>query len=99
MFKIAQKLPNRAINSFKIEFGDKQKDGNYCLALKTLMQEGYIENTDIDPSTNEVIDIEGKYILLQNIGNNGNYKFSFDYVDVNKSEHQSSVCNNNDWKV
>lgn len=86
-------------NTFKVEFVNKQKSGNYCLSLKTLMIEGYIKNTDIDPSTNSVIDIEGKYILLQNISNNGNFKFSFDYVDVNKAEYQSSVCNDADWKV
>lgn len=82
-------------NDFKVEFSNNNKNGYYCLSLETLMQYGYIKNTDIDPSTNEVIDINDKYILLQNISTNGNYKFSFDYVDLSKTEYQSSVCK--DW--
>lgn len=95
----AQSYVENNWNDFKVKFEGNNKSGNYCLSLMTLMQYGYIKNTDIDPSTNEAIDIEGKYILLQNIGNNGNYKFSFDYVDINKEEYQSSVCKDADWKV
>lgn len=85
-------------NTFKDEFDKKQKSGIYCLSLETLMQKGYIKNTDIDPSTNEAINIAGKYIKLQNIGNLGNYKFSFNYVDINKAEFQSSECNDANWR-
>ncbi len=84
-------------NSFKVEFEGNNKSGNYCLSLETLMQNGYIKNTDIDPSTNEAIDINNKYILLQNTSSNDSYKFSFDYVDISRDENITSICNG--WGV
>lgn len=79
-------------NSFKVEFEGNNKSGNYCLSLETLMQNGYMKNTDIDPSTNEAININNKYILLQNISDDTGkyYKFSFKYIDTTKDT--SSIC-------
>ncbi len=82
--------------TFKVEYQQYQSaHGNsnqYCIPLLTLMQNGYIKNTDVDPSTNEVIDINGKYILLQNISENPirYHKFSFKYIDITKDK--SSIC-------
>ncbi len=82
--------------TFKIEYQQYQSaHGNhnqYCIPLSKLMQNGYIKNTDIDPSTNEAIDINNKYILLQNISDDTGkyYKFSFKYIDTTKDT--SSIC-------
>lgn len=89
----AQSYVENNWNDFKKEFIQNNKSDYYCLSLGTLLQNGYIKNTDIDPSTNEVIDINNKYILLQNINSNGTYKFSYNYVDISKDENRVSVCN------
>lgn len=67
---------------FKDVYQKDNIDGIYCLPLSVLMDNNYIKNTDIDPSS--------KYILLDNISANGAYRFSFEYVDV--STDASSVC-------
>ena len=80
----AQSYVENNWNSFKIEYGANSK---YCLPLRTLLINGYIENTEVDPSTKKPIDINGKYILLKNISEtSGAYRFSFDYVDTNDSK-------------
>lgn len=78
-------------NEFKIDYQINNRDGIYCLPLMVLMNNNYIKNTDVDPSTKQAINIQNKYILLKNISENvGAYRFSFEYVDVNTDT--SSVC-------
>lgn len=80
--------------TFRAEYDKYQSSHNnnqYCIPLSTLISNGYIENTDIDPSTNKVIDFEKKYILLRNTsGNLNRYKFSFEYIDTIKNK--STIC-------
>lgn len=83
-------------NEFKIEYQKNNKDGLYCLPLKTLMNNNYIKNTEIDPSTKQVIDVQNKYILLKNISENtGAYRFSFEYVDT--ASDNTVICAS--WEV
>lgn len=81
--------------TFKAEYEKYQsahsRPNQYCIPLSTLISNGYIENTDIDPTTNEVINFEKKYILLRNTsGNLNRYKFSFEYIDTIKDK--STIC-------
>lgn len=76
---------------FKIEYQKYNKDGSYCLSLSSLIEKNYIKKTEIDPSTNAVIDANGKYILLTNISDNsGSYRFSYKYVDTNLDN--TTIC-------
>ena len=76
---------------FKIEYQKYNKDGSYCLSLSSLIEKNYIKKTEIDPSTNAVIDANGKYILLTNISDNsGSYRFSYKYVDT--SVDNTTIC-------
>ena len=68
----------------------------YCLSLQTLIDSGYVEKTQIDPSTNKLIDPAEKYILLEDISSSTNsYKFSYEYVDV--KINANSECS--DWEA
>ena len=78
-------------SDFKIEYLKYNKDGSYCLSLSSLIEKNYIRKTEIDPSTNAVIDANGKYILLTNISDNsGSYRFSYKYVDT--SVDNTTIC-------
>lgn len=78
-------------SDFKIEYLKYNKDGSYCMSLSSLIEKNYIKKTEIDPSTNAVIDANGKYILLTNISNNsGSYRFSYKYVDT--SVDNTTIC-------
>lgn len=80
-------------SDFKVEYLKNNKDDNYCLSLSSLIEKNYIKKTEIDPSTNVVIDANGKYILLTNISDNsGSYRFSYKYVDT--SVDNSTICSN-----
>lgn len=80
-------------SNFKQEYLQYNKDGSYCLSLSSLIEKNYIKKTEIDPSTNAVIDANGKYILLTNISDNsGSYRFSYKYVDT--SVDNSTICSN-----
>ncbi len=86
--------------TFKIEYDKYQTSHNrpnqYCIPLSTLISNGYIKNTDIDPSTNEAINFEKKYILLRNISETQNrYKFSFEYIDA--TVNKGTICTS--WEV
>lgn len=81
--------------TFKVEYQKYQashsNSNQYCIPLSTLISNGYIENTDIDPSTNKAINFENKYILLHNTsGALNRYKFSFEYIDTMKDK--STIC-------
>ena len=78
-------------SDFKIEYLKYNKDGSYCISLSSLIEKNYIKKTEIDPSTNAVIDANGKYILLTNISDNsGSYRFSYKYVDT--SVDNTTIC-------
>ena len=78
-------------SDFKIEYLKYNKDGSYCMSLSSLIEKKYIKKTEIDPSTNAVIDANGKYILLTNISDNsGSYRFSYKYVDT--SVDNTTIC-------
>ena len=78
-------------SDFKIEYLKYNKDGSYCMSLSSLIEKNYIKKTEIDPSTNAVIDANGKYILLTNISDNsGSYRFSYKYVDT--SVDNTTIC-------
>lgn len=78
-------------SDFKIEYLKYNKDGSYCISLSSLIEKNYIKKTEIDPSTNAVIDANGKYILLTNISDNsGSYRFSYKYVDI--SVDNTTIC-------
>lgn len=73
-------------SSFKNEFiNANQNDlqnGKYCIPISILIENGYVSNTEIDPSTNEKIKAADKYILLNNVSSSdGYYRFDFVYVD------------------
>lgn len=78
-------------SDFKIEYLKYNKAGSYCMSLSSLIEKNYIKKTEIDPSTNAVIDANGKYILLTNISDNsGSYRFSYKYVDT--SVDNTTIC-------
>lgn len=78
---------------FKDEYITKKEENGkniYCLSLQTLIDSGYIEKTEIDPSTNEILKVTGKYIILEDISSSSNsYKFSYTY-------DENSSCS--DWR-
>ena len=58
-------------------------NGTYCLTLATLVDSGYVKNTTVDPSTNNPINVENKYIYMHNISTNaGKYRFEYEYIDA-----------------
>ena len=74
---------------------NENKKNVYCLSLQTLMDSGYIEKTEIDPSTNTILVTTGKYIILEDISTSTkSYKFSYTYTDVSADEN--SACS--DWR-
>ncbi len=78
-------------NQFKIEYQNNNKSDNYCMSVSSLIEKNYIKKTEIDPSTNDVINADGKYILLTNISDNsGSYRFSYKYVDTNLDN--TTIC-------
>ena len=59
------------------------KGNTHCIAVSTLVDNGYLKNTTIDPSTNSPIDVTNKYVYMYNIsGNYGKYRFKYEYVDA-----------------
>ena len=80
-------------NKYISELEEKGKT-KYCLSLQTLIDSGYVEKTQIDPSTNKLIDPAEKYILLEDISSSTNsYKFAYKYVDT--KINTNSDCS--DW--
>lgn len=81
-------------SDFKDSYETKKIDGKYCINLQTLIDDNYLKATEIDPSTDKVIDPSNKYILIDNISDNkdiGMHRFSFTYVDT--TIDTSSICN------
>lgn len=83
--------------AFKVEYQQYQSahsnPNQYCIPVMTLIQNGYLKNTDIKLSANETVeDIKNKYVLLENISDDKNryYKFSFEYVDI--TQNKGTIC-------
>ena len=69
---------------------EENKKNIYCLSVQALIDSGYIEKTEIDPSTNKILDPNGKYIILEDISSSSNsYKFTYTY-------DEKSLCS--DWR-
>jgi prepilin-type N-terminal cleavage/methylation domain-containing protein len=90
MEKSAQTYVELNWDEFKLEFQNKNINDNYCLPLNTLIQKKYINLTDIDPNTKDVINPLNKYILIKNESESSAYEFNYDYIDITKDV--DSVC-------
>ena len=78
-------------NSFKGEYLLNKKETKYCLPVDLLIEQGFISETEIDPSTETLFDSKNKFVLLEDISSSEtSYRFSYTYIDV--TTNTETIC-------